>query len=279
MKLFKYVLFKIFLFLSFTVSSQVNLYTGGYVATTNTGGAAITTNITSIDISSYTDISITVDYGEIGNLEATDRIRIQYSIDGGAWTNFVNVANDICAGACGGSGSGSVTLLNGTTTIDIRTIIRNDASETWWHDNLIVTGIEDPLPIELSYFKATLKNDNVLVEWETLSETNNDYFEVENSFDGIHFNTIHFIYGSINSISPINYSVVCDISEDSYYRLKQVDIDGTTTYSKLIFINHNKLAKMIIGIFDLNGIPTSINNPGVIIIIYNDGTSIKQFNK
>jgi len=279
MKLFKYVLFKIFLFLSFTVSSQVNLYTGGYVATTNTGGAAITTNITSIDISSYTDISITVDYGEIGNLEATDRIRIQYSIDGGAWTNFVNVANDICAGACGGSGSGSVTLLNGTTTIDIRTIIRNDASETWWHDNLIVTGIEDPLPIELSYFKATLKNDNVLVEWETLSETNNDYFEVENSFDGIHFNTIHFIYGSINSISPINYSVVCDISEDSYYRLKQVDIDGTTNYSKIIFINHNELSNMVIGIFDLNGIPTNINNPGVIIILYNDGTSIKQLNK
>ena len=271
-----FIMFTVFYSLLFTANSQITLYSGGYTSATNSN---TTTTITTIDISSYTDISITVDYGEDGDMDGPDRIRIQYSIDGGAFVDIVNVGNDICAGVCSGSGSGSVTLLNGTSTIAIRTIIKCDAAETWWHDNLIVTGIEDPLPIELGYFNVILKDDNVLVEWETLSEINNDYFEVENSLDGIYFKPIYFVYGSLNSTSPITYSVDCDIFEDCYYRLKQVDIDGATTYSKIIFLNYRDLSKMVIGIFDLNGIPTTMNNPGVIIILYNDGTSIKQLNK
>ena len=90
------------------------------------------------------------------------------------------------------------------------------------------------LPIKLVEFKASPKNDKVLLDWITATETNNDYFTVERSNDGINFKTLFTKRGAGNSTTTRYYEMTDEnpLEGQSYYRLKQTDYDGKFTYSK-----------------------------------------------
>jgi hypothetical protein len=95
------------------------------------------------------------------------------------------------------------------------------------------------LPIELTSFTATCDGRSTLVEWTTASERNNDYFSLERSDDAINFTEIARVAGAGNSIEPIDYSYT-DYGihgGDNYYRLVQVDYDGTRTVSEIVVAN------------------------------------------
>jgi hypothetical protein len=96
-----------------------------------------------------------------------------------------------------------------------------------------------PLPIKLVLFSAVKENNGVKIAWQTLEETNNDYYAVERSIDGINYETILTVSGNRNSTSIINYIQYDNepLAGISYYRLKQVDLDGTYTYSSIAVIN------------------------------------------
>ncbi|MEM7103157.1 MAG: T9SS type A sorting domain-containing protein [Bacteroidota bacterium] len=94
------------------------------------------------------------------------------------------------------------------------------------------------LPIELSHFSATDLGCSIQLDWTTLTETNNAYFDIERSFDGLNFESIARIEGAGNSSSPINYEYIDDrVGVVNYYQLRQVDFDGTTTVSEQIIVN------------------------------------------
>ncbi len=103
----------------------------------------------------------------------------------------------------------------------------------------------DPLPIKLLSFNGNLYQGKKCVElnWQTASEINNDYFEIErlvNKNSG--FEKIAQIPGKTNSnsIQLYNYQdQEINNFKTIYYRLKQVDIDGKFEYSKTIVINNN----------------------------------------
>jgi len=103
-------------------------------------------------------------------------------------------------------------------------------------------GSKDPtvvLPIELTSFTATCDVRSTLVEWTTASERNNDYFSLERSDDAINFTEIARIASAGNSIEPLDYSYT-DYGihgGDNYYRLVQVDYDGTRTASEIVVAN------------------------------------------
>lgn len=80
-----------------------------------------------------------------------------------------------------------------------------------------------------------------MLKWQTAGETNNDYMAVERSGDARFFTEIGKIAGAGNSNSPINYQMedTAPLSGINYYRLRQVDYDGTTNYSKIISITFN----------------------------------------
>ena len=109
-------------------------------------------------------------------------------------------------------------------------------------DNIALRSI---LPIDLAYFKATsISNEReVLLQWQTNSETNNDYFVVERSPDGIHWEAVHRLEAIGNSQQAVNYQIIdaFPLQGQSYYRLKQVDVDELFTYSKTqaVFINNS----------------------------------------
>ena len=106
------------------------------------------------------------------------------------------------------------------------------------------------LPIELLSFTAKEISGNLVqLEWETASETNNDYFIVEKSTDGINYTSIGNVKGSGNSTNNHNYSWLDKKNESiplSYYRLQQVDFDGTRNLSPTIsFYDHSAGFRLI----------------------------------
>ncbi len=97
-----------------------------------------------------------------------------------------------------------------------------------------------PLPISLLKFEAVLEGQHaVAVSWVTASETNNDYFTVEKSPDGVNFEEVESIDGAGNSTRMLTYNSAdySPFTGQSYYRLKQTDFDGKFTYSNIVPIN------------------------------------------
>jgi hypothetical protein len=92
-----------------------------------------------------------------------------------------------------------------------------------------------PLPVTLTSFTATAApNRSVHLGWTTASELNNKLFEVQRSHDGHSFETIGRVAGHGNLLQPTSYSFTDSAPgavATHYYRLRQVDLDGTATFS------------------------------------------------
>ncbi len=98
--------------------------------------------------------------------------------------------------------------------------------------------IQAPLPVALARFTAVAAHPNAQLRWLTASEQNNDQFVVERSFDGTLFTTLGSVRGQRESAKPTDYEFVdANVArlvapgKLVYYRLRQVDLDGTSTYS------------------------------------------------
>lgn len=93
-----------------------------------------------------------------------------------------------------------------------------------------------PLPVELSYFQANLNEAlDVDLDWETATEINNDYFEVEHSIDGTSFHVIEKVSGQGTVSTPTTYNHIHTepVAGTNYYRLRQVDFDEGFSYSNI----------------------------------------------
>lgn len=106
------------------------------------------------------------------------------------------------------------------------------------------------LPVELEYFKASDYEDKVLLSWRTLAEVNNDYFIIEKSTDGDNWEEIIVMSGMGHSSSPTDYSAIDmdGCSDICYYRLTQVDFDGTSEVYKAIKFGDTEDARLGISI-------------------------------
>ena len=87
------------------------------------------------------------------------------------------------------------------------------------------------IPVELASFSAELVEQDVVLNWTTASELNNQGFEIEHSSDNEYFSKIGFVPGFGTTTEMKSYSFrISDIQSGvQYYRLKQIDFDGTET--------------------------------------------------
>ncbi|MEM6298583.1 MAG: hypothetical protein AAF740_07845, partial [Bacteroidota bacterium] len=92
-----------------------------------------------------------------------------------------------------------------------------------------------PLPVELLFFTAEAQQETTLLEWATTNETNNAYFGVERSTDGKYFKEVGYVEGHGTSRETQTYcwEDTQPVHGDAYYRLRQVDFDGTENFSKV----------------------------------------------
>ena len=117
---------------------------------------------------------------------------------------------------------------------------------------ILATIGSDPLPVELLSFDASAKENNtVLLEWQTASELNNDFFTILRSRNGQDWQEVNKIDGAGNSSSLLGYSEIDNNPYDgiSYYRLKQTDFDGQFEYFKIRSVNIQQLVNLQIEIY------------------------------
>ena len=91
------------------------------------------------------------------------------------------------------------------------------------------------LPVELVDFSAAKNEDDVLLKWQTASETNNEGFEIEHGTDGRNWDYIGFIDGHGNATETHDYTFLHKGPSHgmNYYRLRQIDSDGQSDYSEI----------------------------------------------
>lgn len=166
-----------------------------------------------------------------------------------------------------GSSNGSVIALNSGSLPTTGTLYRFTPNLT--------------LPIELLSFDGKLKNNKVELTWSTASEINNDLFVLERSSDAIKFTAIGKVGGGGNSTVKLDYSFIDQepLNGVSYYRLRQVDYDGSYTFSNIIVIDNSSENSLIVKIYDISGQevnPVELKQNIVYIYQYSDGSFKKM---
>lgn len=104
------------------------------------------------------------------------------------------------------------------------------------------TIVTTPVPIELIRFDGQISGEQAMLNWSTASEYNNDYFTVEQSSDGQHFSPLAQVKSKGNSNTLVNYQAIDrqPLSGVNYYRLRQTDLSGVATLSKVIALDFSK---------------------------------------
>lgn len=100
------------------------------------------------------------------------------------------------------------------------------------------------VPVELTNFTASITDNSVILNWQTATETNNSGFEVERLQDSKNerlkdWEMMGFVPGFGTTTEPKSYTFEdCDVSYGVYYyRLKQIDFDGSFEYSKIVEVS------------------------------------------
>ncbi|MCI4667868.1 MAG: T9SS type A sorting domain-containing protein [Bacteroidia bacterium] len=229
----------------------------------NTGDFFITTGgtLTAQDIDNelcWTSPTLDIDIG--GNVsisidatwafyESGDYVDMEYSIDGGSFTPIPNYSSGLTTdntidGSLIGGGQGadsrtiSITGLSGSTMVIRICADHNSTSETTTFDNISVPEVGVTLltlPVTWGSFLLKRKNPGVELSWTTHTELNNQGFEVLRSTDTKEWETIGMekSQGNSQAMQAYTFFDVGASNKKLYYRLRQVDIDGTSTLSQI----------------------------------------------
>ncbi len=96
-----------------------------------------------------------------------------------------------------------------------------------------------PLPLTLLSFSGKRQDENnVLLHWKTANEVNNKGFDVEMAENGVDFNKIAFVDKNANQLGITNYELGIKQPNSAYFRLKQLDENGSFSYSNIVFIEN-----------------------------------------
>ena len=106
-----------------------------------------------------------------------------------------------------------------------------------------ISAAAQPVPVELNSFSASILGTTVKLDWSTATETNNLRFDVQRKYDAIEWKTVGRVNGNGTTTRTQNYSFSDDVSNYAsskiYYRLKQIDLDGSFSYSYEISVDNN----------------------------------------
>jgi hypothetical protein len=256
-----------------TVSGTFNYtvtLTGGCGTVTSTGTITINplvSTITSISGNSTIIAGTTENYSIPSDPNATSYQWDYKESSGGSW--ITNISSTTSA-----SINWSLTTTSGAEVLV--TVSNSCGSQS---KNLTIY-VDGALPIELLSFDGSVINSrNVLLEWSTASEKNNDYFIIERSVDGYNWLQIKNIDATGNSNTQINYTTIDNSAPRAivYYKLSQVDFDGNSEKFDPISVNLTLDEKNCdYKFYDLNGKLIDINlvSPGVYLKSC-DGETIK----
>ncbi len=171
----------------------------------------------------------------------------EVQIDNADMSVYLGTCNGLVEIACDDdSGTGDMAK----TTIDDLSLAGQTLLIQVWRNNSPYGGFfgissheSGELAVELLNFKAeAINNRRVQLDWTTASEIDNAYFDVEHSTDGINFSAIAKVEGAGTTEIQQNYQYIHaqPVPGINYYRLKDVEFDGTYNYSNTITVTIEK---------------------------------------
>ncbi|MFK7809761.1 MAG: T9SS type A sorting domain-containing protein [Saprospiraceae bacterium] len=230
------------------------------------GNGEIQITLDALTITNYTGLKISFGVAApnptLTRYESADFLIVEYNIDNTGWVKIGECRGDSPTGGRfrfdderDGTVTSSNTLIDATMqnfTADLDIISGSSVTG----NSLVIrvrafSGVQEEmaldrirveatslLPIELINFKGTHRTNSVFLNWETLSEQNNEKFIIEKSSTSEKFEAIGEVEGSGTTIEKKTY-----IFEDrspqngvNYYRIKQIDYDGQFEYSDILSI-------------------------------------------
>lgn len=167
------------------------------------------------------------------------------------WTGLIQASDGLLYGGTqlDGSGFGGTLYrinLNGTGF----TVLKNFASNEGQGVLSIIdlNGNFSVLPVRFLSFTAQGSDEKVLLNWKTTNERNTDHFDIQRSVDGTSFTTIGNVHASGNSnlVIPYAFDDAKPMHGLNYYRLKEIDLDGSVSYSQIVSVRFDKNVMVLI---------------------------------
>jgi hypothetical protein len=166
-----------------------------------------------------------------------------------SWDNYTGCANPPYIGNLADllvvqwDGTNWKTLGSGGTIGDVNDgeIVNLTAPTAYLAFTLGTKNDNNVLPLELGSFTAVNTEMGVQLDWETLSEINADYFEVQRAIDNLTFEPVARVEALGNAEDPYTYQHLDRINGSGiiYYRLKMVDLDGSFEYSRIVSVERS----------------------------------------
>lgn len=127
--------------------------------------------------------------------------------------------------------------------------------------------LQQPLPIELTFFRVEQEFQNLKFIWQTASEFNNDYFTIFGSVDGFDWYEVGQTDGAGTSSNELNYELNYDnrAANYNYFKLKQTDFDGKGEYSDIVALKHQDFASF-------TAYPNPVSNTDLKIVFDKNGS-------
>lgn len=228
------------------IVSKSGLGNGDYILA---GHSTTTNSLNILDVSGISGTSPArwerIWYIDVTNSGAVIQADVEFEMAAGGMsgTTPVTASNYKLLYRSGTSGAWSevatASSISGTTVVFASYNFNNNGDDGYYTIGTM-NYTTSPLPIELLSFDAIMNDKKVDITWSTATETNNDYYSIEKSKDGINFETVSIVDAAGNSLSTINYKDIDVNPFDgiSYYRLKQTDFSGTFSYSKIVAVNY-----------------------------------------
>ncbi|TGE08500.1 right-handed parallel beta-helix repeat-containing protein [Hymenobacter fodinae] len=112
-------------------------------------------------------------------------------------------------------------------------------------------GASNPLPVELIRFQAKPAANKVLVQWATALELNSAFFEIQRSTDGKTFVSVAKVAaaGQSSTVRAYTWNDTYNVTQPTYYRLRQVDLDGSSHYSSVVVVAPTTASELALSLF------------------------------
>ncbi len=219
-----------------------------YVSGFDDGDYVLAGNNLAVNTNLYTDVSvvsggpITARWQRIWNVDATNtgtaiNTNVIFDLSNAGFTGTAGIASNYKL-LYRSTNSGNWTIVaTATSTAGDQVTFTGISFNT--NDGYYTLGTLDyyagTLPVEWLYFNATGNDNTVELNWATASELNSSYFAVERTTDGIIYSEIDRVAAAGSTSFMHSYAATdfFPVSGTNYYRIRQVDLNGTIHYSEI----------------------------------------------
>ncbi len=212
---------------------------GYHNATTNTSIPTYMDGAATIQVRKDLNWAVTTGNGLTGGTYNLDVQGTNYGVIGAVTDLRLTLANSVV----GLPGVNAGTTLN--PQINRTGLTMANLTNTFYIGS--INSASTPLPVTLVSFTAFLNAGKVDLKWETATETQNDYFTILRSKEGIQWESLEKIPGKGNSASSSYYETFDKnpLYGQSFYKLENTDFDGHVYFSPVVMVNDGNLADQV----------------------------------